>query len=98
MLSMANDRPEPTVEGGAAEGATPACVALVPMADPTVWCHVPSYRLSRPNSLFLTHLIATAEQAPQTRSLRRASVAEAQIAYRTARPAKVQRAGIRQIV
>jgi hypothetical protein len=32
--------------------------------------------------MFVTHLIATAEQAPQTRSLRRASFADAQTAYR----------------
>jgi len=32
---------------------------------------------------FLTHLIATAEQIPQTRTLRRATPAEAQAAYRS---------------
>jgi len=37
--------------------------------------------LSRPSSIFVTHLIATANQAPQTRGLRRATVADAQTAY-----------------
>jgi hypothetical protein len=41
----------------------------------------PGQKLSRPSSIFVTHLIATAEQAPQTRSLRRASAADAQTAY-----------------
>ena len=35
----------------------------------------------RPDPTFVTHLIATADQAPQTRSLRRASLADAQTAY-----------------
>jgi hypothetical protein len=34
-----------------------------------------------PNPVFVTHLIATAEHAPQTRSLRRASFADARSAY-----------------
>jgi hypothetical protein len=50
--------------------------------------------LSRPNSIFVTHLIATAEQVPQTRGLRRATAADAQSAYR-ARQDQVQGAGIR---
>jgi hypothetical protein len=42
----------------------------------------PGQKLSRPSAIFVTHLIATAEQAPQTRLLRRASAADAQTAYR----------------
>jgi hypothetical protein len=37
--------------------------------------------MARPDPTFLTHLIATAEQAPQTRSMRRASIEDAQTAY-----------------
>ena len=37
--------------------------------------------MPRPDPTFVTHLIATAEHAPQTRSLRRASPADAQTAY-----------------
>jgi hypothetical protein len=37
--------------------------------------------MARPDPTFVTHLIATADQAPQTRSLRRASLADAQTAY-----------------
>ena len=38
-------------------------------------------RLNRPDASFVTHLIATAEQVPQTRTLRRASVADAMSYY-----------------
>jgi hypothetical protein len=37
--------------------------------------------LPRPDASFLTQLIATAENSPQTRTLRRASSADAQTAY-----------------
>ena len=37
--------------------------------------------MARPDPSFVAQLIATAEQAPQTRSLRRASPADAQTAY-----------------
>jgi hypothetical protein len=40
-----------------------------------------SSRIARPDAAFLIHLIATAEQAPQTRVLRRADVADAMAAY-----------------
>jgi hypothetical protein len=40
--------------------------------------HIP---LPRPDPIFVTHLIATAEQVPQTRSLRRGTPADAQTAY-----------------
>ncbi|MCK7472938.1 MAG: hypothetical protein MZV49_04520 [Rhodopseudomonas palustris] len=39
--------------------------------------------LPRPDAPFLTHLIATAQHSPQTRSLRRASSADADAAYRS---------------
>jgi hypothetical protein len=42
----------------------------------------PAYSLSRPDPFFITQLIATAEQSPQTRSLRRAEVSDVQAAYR----------------
>ena len=42
---------------------------------------MPGQTSARPDSIFVTHLIATAEQVPQTRSLRRASAADAQSAY-----------------
>jgi hypothetical protein len=54
-------------------------VELVPLsARPDVDCKIP---LNRPDASFVTQLIATAEQAPQTRSLRRGSNADAQTAY-----------------
>jgi hypothetical protein len=41
-----------------------------------------SSRVARPDASFIAHLIATAEQAPQTRELRRAAVADVEAAYR----------------
>ena len=55
------------MDDGGASDARPACVALVPVAQPTEWtakAHQPS---SRPASTFVAHLLATAEQALQTR-------------------------------
>jgi hypothetical protein len=85
------DRPEQTAEDGALADAKPACVALVPVIPAAQWSRTPS-ELSRPNSIFVTHLIASAEQVPQMRSLRRATPADAQSAYGAPR---LQRAGIR---
>jgi hypothetical protein len=59
--------------------ARPPCVALVPVAETAQWSHIRP--LPRPDSIFLTHLIATSEQAPQTRHLRRASASDANAAY-----------------
>ena len=60
----------------------PAGVALAPMVTSTQWAPIPDLRLARPNSTFVTHLIASATRAPQTRSLRRATPADAQTAYK----------------
>jgi hypothetical protein len=68
-------------DDGPAEGR-PACVALVPIIQPAQRPQASGQTLSRPSAIFVTHLIATAEQAPQTRLLRRASAADAQTAYR----------------
>jgi hypothetical protein len=72
------DRPEPAVDDGLER--KPACVALVPVISSAQWSHSPGWRWS-PDSIFVTQLIATAEQAPQTRGLRRATLADAQSAY-----------------
>jgi hypothetical protein len=58
---------------------TPVSTELVPLA-----CHVhwpPKIAVTRPDPSFVTQLIATAEQAPQTRVLRRGSCADALAAY-----------------
>jgi hypothetical protein len=88
------DRPHQTTADGDYADARPACVALVPMSEPLR--STPTARLwrSRPDSIFITHLIATAEQVPQTRPLRRATAADAQTAYGANRH-PIQRAGIR---
>lgn len=43
-----------------------------------------SMHAARPDASFITHLIATAEQVPQTRVLRRAEIVEVEAAYRQA--------------
>lgn len=68
-----NARPEHAVDDGTA-AVRPACVALVPVAQPTEWTKQPS----RPASTFIAQLLATAEQAQQARGTK---VADAQIAY-----------------
>jgi hypothetical protein len=85
------DRPEQTADDGVVADANPPCVALVPIVQSARWS-LGRRELPRPTSTFVTHLIATAEQMPQTRSLRRGTPADAQSAYR-AHP--LQRAGIR---
>jgi hypothetical protein len=57
----------------------PPCMALVPVVPALRWSRVPDQMTSRAD--FVTQLIATAEHAPQTRSLRRATPADAQAAY-----------------
>lgn len=85
-------RPEQTVDDGDVADARPACVALVPVAQPTEWTAHRSP--SRPASTFIAQLMATAEQAPQTRGRRRATAADAQTAYSAGRQ-RARAAGIR---
>jgi hypothetical protein len=52
-----------------------------------------------PNPMFVTQLIATADHAPQTRSLRRASFADARTAYRASEsPVRALGTRTRQII
>ncbi len=87
-----NDRPAQTVEDGVVADAESACVALVPLTASAQWTS--GLKPAHPDSIFVTHLIATAEQLPQTRSLRRATPADAQTAYR-ANQRQTPRAGLR---
>jgi hypothetical protein len=79
------DQAEQSNDDGVAD-AKPSCVALVTV-NPSAPSQTFSPHSARPSSVFVTHLIATATQAPQTRSLRRASSADAQTAYNTNRQA-----------
>src|SRR5664279_1729999 len=76
---LSSDRPEQTTGDGVQADVRSACVALVPVVPTVQWSRVPDQRMSRAD--FVAHLIATAEYAPQTRSLRRATPADAQAAY-----------------
>ena len=52
--------------------------ALVPVTQAAHWS---PRQAPRPDPTFIAQLIATADQAPQTRRLRRGSLADAQTAY-----------------
>jgi hypothetical protein len=77
------DRPGQTMDDGVLADAKPPCVALVPVVTAAKWSQISSSQLSLSNSTFVAHLIATAEHVPQTRSLRRATPADALTAYST---------------
>lgn len=73
------DRSGQALDGEVLDADEPGCVELVPVT-PSLRT-MPKRPISRPDPSFVTHLIATAAQAPQTRSLRRGSLADAQSAY-----------------
>jgi len=92
-----NGEPAQTADDGAVGGEKPACMALVPVVPTVQWSRVPDQPKSRAD--FVTQLIATAEYAPQTRSLRRATPADAQAAYSAhQRPAHGAGSRTRQII
>ena len=74
-----SDRSEQMMDGEVLDAEAPACVALVPVTQTVQWSRKSA--TARPDPSFVTHLIATADQAPQTRSMRRASIEDAQTAY-----------------
>jgi len=96
---LSTDRPEHALDDAVFEDAKSACVALVPVAQEAQWSH-PQVRRAPPDPTFVAQLIATAEHFPQTRSLRRATTADALSAYRSQQAPRVQRAGswMRQII
>ncbi len=85
-------RPQEMADDGGLAGSGPACVALVPVPATAQWSRVTNRQPSRAE--FLAQLIATAENAPQTRALRRATPADAQSAY-GANQRRLPGAGIR---
>jgi len=58
----------------------PGALALLP-ADRSTDGRATLVRAARPGAGFVAHLIATAEQLPQTRHLRRATTTDAHSAY-----------------
>ncbi len=75
----ATEHPGTIIDAEVVSAALPASVALVPVSDRVEF--LPKLPLTRPDPSFVTQLIATAEQAPQTRNMRRGSCADAQAAY-----------------
>lgn len=70
---------EIVLDGEGLDAERPAGVALVPVTQVVQWSRKAVIAPADPT--FLTQLIATAEHEPQTRSLRRGSVEDAQTAY-----------------
>ncbi len=70
-----------TVADSAGAGDNIRSAALVAVSPPQRSAP-PSSHWSRPDPNFIAHLIATAEQSPQTRTLRRAEVSDVEAAYR----------------
>jgi hypothetical protein len=66
-----------------ASRVTPASVALVPLVATPRRLALAAQSLTRPDPSFVAHLIAMAEQSPQTRLLRRATPEDVQAAYRS---------------
>jgi hypothetical protein len=83
---------EQEIEEGVFEDVEPRCVALVPLNQELARAR--KLPLPRPDSSFVTQLIATAEHVPQTRILRRAAPADALSAY-TAHQHPARDAGLR---
>jgi hypothetical protein len=72
--------------------------ALVPLVPHSHQARI-ARRLTRPDPIFVTHLIATAAHVPQTRNLRRAAPSDALTAYTAQhRPAPILGCRTRQIV
>src|SRR5215831_17294860 len=78
------DHSEQIVEDGVFEEVAPESSALVPLVPSAHKAAI--VPLPRPDPTFLTHLIATAEQLPQTRKERRAAPVDALSAYRALQP------------
>ena len=74
-----SERPEDILDGEILDADKPACVDLVPVTQSVQWSS--KQAMARPDPTFIAHLIASADQAPQTRNLRRCSLADAQSAY-----------------
>jgi hypothetical protein len=72
---------EPEIEDGVFEEIEAPSVALVPVTETID--RVPRLVVVRPDASFVAQLIATAEQLPQTRALRRGAPADAMSAYRS---------------
>lgn len=78
---MAHDQAEPAKDDTATSAAKPANRALVPLVTFIERRSRRRWYRWAPDPVFVTHLIAEAEQVPQARRARRASMADAQAAY-----------------
>jgi hypothetical protein len=95
---MPTDRTNPVTDDPTASAEQTASRALVPLANTERRSRRRWYRWA-PDPIFVTHLIAEAQQVPQARRMRRASMADAQAAYRPPQiPAQDVGSRMRQVV
>ena len=88
---LSTDVPRQATSGGGETTGT----ALVPLTPTLRWAR--KVVLPRPDPSFVTQLIANAEHVPQMSRLRRASPADAYVAYGSKRPLATVTARTRQV-
>ncbi len=86
------DRSEEILDGEFVDADQPPGMALVPVAQSVQWA--PRQATPRPDPSFLAQLIAAADEIPQSRNPRQASLADAQTAYGASQTARY-RSGFR---
>jgi hypothetical protein len=91
-----NDRTGPVTDNTAGSDSSTSR-ALVPPAFTERRARRRWYRWS-PDPIFITHLIAEAEQVPQARRIRRGSMADVQAAYRPREMPTLTGSRMRQVV
>lgn len=80
------DRSEEILDGEFVDADESPCMELVPVAQSVHWA--PKRAMPRQDPSFVAQLMATTDQAPQTLSLRQASLADAQTAYGASQAAR----------
>lgn len=79
-------------EAAAQDGDRTSTETALATVTPTARRRATDFHMARPDPTFVTHLIATAQQLPQTRGLRRAAPSDVLSAY-TAHMQPAQRLG-----
>jgi hypothetical protein len=88
------DRSEQIMDGEVLGADAPGCVALVPVTQTVHWARKSA--MAQPDPTFLAHLMAAADQAPQTRDMRGSIAQTAYGAYPRERRSVARRT--RQVV
>ena len=90
------DRTEEILDGEFVNADEPASAEIMPVTQSVQW--LPKQATPRPDPSFLAQVIAAADEIPQTRSLRRASLADALLNGASPRPLHVSLSSGDQLV